>query len=67
MRCRPRLGVFTVVITNDPRSGDRIMLWHTSHAPQRLSPRGEVVMTWAGQPGSLAGSEKNHDLGRWRS
>jgi len=43
------------------------MLWHTSIAPQRLTPRGEIATTCAGRPGLLAGSEKNHDLGRWRS
>jgi hypothetical protein len=39
------------------------MLWHTSIAPQWLTPRGGVAMTCAGRPGN----EYNHDLGRWRS
>lgn len=43
------------------------MLWHTSISPQRLAPRGEVVMTCAGRPGYLASNETNHRLGRWRS
>ena len=43
------------------------MLWHTSIAPQRLMPRGEVAMTCAGRPGLPAGSKYHHDLGRWRS
>ena len=43
------------------------MLWHTSIAPQRLMPRGEVAMTCVGRPGYPASSEKNQDLGRWRS
>jgi hypothetical protein len=43
------------------------MLWHTSIAPQRLTPRGEVAMTCAGRPGFLAVSESNHHRGRWRS
>jgi hypothetical protein len=42
------------------------MLWHASITSQRLAPRGAVVTTWAGQPGFLAGSRQNHDLGRWR-
>jgi hypothetical protein len=51
----------------DPRSGEQIMLWHTSIAPQRLMPRGEVAMTCVGRPGYPASREKNQDLGRWRS
>ncbi len=43
------------------------MLWHTSIASQRLTPRGEVAMTCAGRPGLLSGSEFKHDPGRWRS
>ncbi|WP_255440922.1 hypothetical protein [Actinoplanes sp. ATCC 53533] len=43
------------------------MLWHTSIAPQRLTPRGETAMTCAAQTGLPAGGEKHHDLGRWRS
>jgi hypothetical protein len=42
------------------------MLWHASITPQRLTPRGEIAMTCAGQTDLPAGSE-NHDLGRWRS
>jgi hypothetical protein len=42
------------------------MLWHTSIAPQRLAPRGEIAMTCAGQTGLPVGSAKNHELGRWR-
>jgi hypothetical protein len=42
------------------------MLWHTSIAAQRLTPRGEVAMTFTGRPGYLTDSE-NSDLGRWRS
>ena len=43
------------------------MVWHTSIAVQRLTPRGEVAMTCAGRPGLLTGSADYHDLGRWRS
>lgn len=43
------------------------MLWHTSIAPQRPVSRGEVAVTCAGRAGFLTGSERNHDLGRWRS
>ncbi|MFB6393795.1 hypothetical protein [Polymorphospora lycopeni] len=41
------------------------MLWHTSITPRWLTPRGEVATTCAGRSGFLAGSEKNHHLGRW--
>jgi hypothetical protein len=40
------------------------MLWRNPIAAQRLTPRGEVAMTCAGEPGF---SENNLDLGRWRS
>jgi hypothetical protein len=43
------------------------MFWHTSIAPRRLMPRGEVATTCAGRPGLLIGNEYHHGLGRWRS
>jgi hypothetical protein len=43
------------------------MLWPTSIASQRQTPRGEVAMTCAGEPVVLTSSDDNHDLGRWRS
>jgi hypothetical protein len=43
------------------------MLWQPSIEAQRPTPRGEVAVTCAGRPGYLTASEKNHDLGRWRS
>jgi hypothetical protein len=63
------MGSPTVEIsTKTNRPGQETdMLWHTSIAARRLTPRGEVAMTCAGRPGFLTGSEYNHDLGRWRS
>ncbi len=43
------------------------MLWPSSLAPQRLTPRGQLAVICAGRPGLLAGSEQNLHLGRWRS
>ena len=43
------------------------MWWHASIAPQRLTPRGEVVMARAERLGLLTGGEYNYVLGRWRS
>ncbi|PRY23379.1 hypothetical protein [Pseudosporangium ferrugineum] len=40
------------------------MLWHTSIAAQRLTPRGGVAVACAG---FLAGGDYHRDLGRWRS
>jgi hypothetical protein len=41
------------------------MLWRTSIAAQRHTPRAEVAMACSGRPGFLA--ESQHNLGRWRS
>jgi hypothetical protein len=43
------------------------MLWHASITPQRLAPRGEAVMTCAGEPGFLDRSTTNQQHQRWRS
>lgn len=55
--------------TSQPSTGkeDQIMLWPSSLAPQRLTPRGQLAVICAGRPGLLAGSEQNLHLGRWRS
>jgi hypothetical protein len=54
------------ISTGQTDQGRPIMLWHTSIAAQRLTPRGGVAMTFIGRPGLLTGSE-NSVLGRWRS
>jgi hypothetical protein len=43
------------------------MLWHTSIAPQRHAPRGEVATTCAGQSGFLTEPKQNSNRERWRS
>jgi len=42
------------------------MFWHASITSQRPAPRGEAVMTCAGQPSFLDRSS-NHEHQRWRS
>jgi hypothetical protein len=43
------------------------MLWHTSIAPQRLAPRGEVATICAGRSGFLTEPEQHSNRERWRS
>jgi hypothetical protein len=43
------------------------MLWHTSIAPQRHAPRGEVATICTGQSGFLTEPKQNSNRGRWRS
>ncbi|BCJ68384.1 hypothetical protein GCM10009779_49700 [Polymorphospora rubra] len=69
MRLLTPLGSPTVEIsTKTNRPGQETdMLWHAFITPQRLTSRGEAAMTCASRSDWSAGSEKNHDLGRWRS
>ncbi len=43
------------------------MLWHASITAQRPAPRGEAVMTCAGQSDFLDRSYTNQEHQRWRS
>jgi hypothetical protein len=43
------------------------MLRHTSIAPQRHAPRGEVTTTCAGQSGLRTEAKQNSTRERWRS